>query len=383
MRFTRVLLLVSLVALVVAPVALALRFTDDSYNMPQGATGQSYSKTFHGDGGCGPALPYQYKVLAGALPPGLSLSSSGTISGVPTQGGGYDFWVQLSDENPPSASWCTPKTAERQFSITILQGLNILQNSLNPKVATTNTAYSFQLTAEGGGSQTWSVISGALPAGMSLGSNGVVSGTPTATGDFTFKAQVTDGNRKDSETYTLTVVDPLKVSKAPSAAEVGLPFEFTPNATGGRPGYVWAATQGTLPADLTLDPATGAIAGKPAAPGSYPLKLTVTDQLGLTATLDVPLVVAAKLAITKRPLPAAKLGKAYKAKFRVTGGVSPRVWNFLGGRPGLLPTGIKLNRKTGELSGTPTKAGTWYLRMQVVDKLGAKASISYLVKVSA
>ena len=74
MRFTRVLLLVSLLALVVVPAALALRFTDDSYNMPQGCTGQPYSKTFHGEGGCGPALPYQYRVLAGALPPGLSLS---------------------------------------------------------------------------------------------------------------------------------------------------------------------------------------------------------------------------------------------------------------------------------------------------------------------
>jgi large repetitive protein len=382
MRFTRVLLLVSLLALVVAPVALALRFTDDSYNMPQGATGQSYSKTFHGDGGCGPALPYQYKVIAGGLPPGLSLSSAGTIGGVPTRGGSYDFWVQLSDENPPSASWCVPRTAERQFSITILQGLNILQNALNPKVATTNTAYSFQLTAEGGGSQTWSLISGALPAGMSLGSTGVVSGTPTATGDYTFKVQVADGNRKDSETYTLTVVDPLKAGKTPTAAEVGLPFEFTPSATGGRPGYVWAA-QGTLPAGLTLDAASGAIGGKPTVPGSYPLKLTVTDQLGLSATLDVPLVVASKLAISKRPLPAAKVGKAYKATFLAKGGVLPRQWNILGGRPGFLPTGIKLNRKTGALSGTPTKAGTYYLRIQVVDKLGAKSAIGYVLKVSA
>jgi hypothetical protein len=383
MRFTRVLLLVSLLALVVVPAAFALRFTDDSYNMPQGATGQSYSQTFHGDGGCGPALPYQYKVLAGGLPPGLSLSSAGTISGVPTQGGSYDFWIQLSDENPPSASWCVPRTAERQFSITILQGLNIVQNALNPKVATTSTAYSFQLTAEGGGSQSWSVISGALPAGLALSSGGAVTGTPTATGDFTFKVQVTDGSRKDSETYTLSVVDPLKVSKAPSAAEVGLPFAFTPTATGGRPGYVWAATQGTLPTGLTLDAATGAIGGKPTAPGSYPLQLTVTDQLGLKATLDVPLVVASKLSLTKRPLVAAKVGKAYKAQLLALGGVSPRQWNLLGGRPGLLPPGIRLNRKTGALSGTPTKAGTYYLRLQVVDKLGAKAALGYVLKVGA
>ena len=226
MRFTRVLLLVALAALVVVPVAFALRFTDDSYNMPQGFTGQPYSKTFGGAGGCGPALPYQYRIVSGALPPGLSLSTGGTIGGTPTQGGSYDFWVELSDENPPSASWCVPATAQREFTITILQGLNIQQNALSPKVAASNAPYSFQLTTEGGSaSQTWSVISGALPAGITLGSNGVISGTPTATGDYTFKIQVTDGGRSDAETYTLSVVDPLKLSPAPpTAGEVGLAF---------------------------------------------------------------------------------------------------------------------------------------------------------------
>src|SRR6476620_10645696 len=84
MRFTKILVLVAVAALVIAPAAFALRFTDDSYNTPTGETGKGYSFQFHGAGGCGPALPYQYKMLAGSLPPGLSLSSSGLISGTPT-----------------------------------------------------------------------------------------------------------------------------------------------------------------------------------------------------------------------------------------------------------------------------------------------------------
>src|SRR4051794_14985044 len=108
MRFTKILVLVVLGALVIAPAALALRFTDESFNTPRGETGKPYSFQFTGAGGCGPALPYQYKVLAGSLPPGLSLSSSGLISGIPTQGGGWSFWVELSDQNPPSQSWCVP-----------------------------------------------------------------------------------------------------------------------------------------------------------------------------------------------------------------------------------------------------------------------------------
>src|SRR6266498_2672019 len=119
MRFARTVLLVSLLALVVVPAAFAIRFTDDSYNMPAGTVGQPYSKTFEGAGGCGPALPYQYTLIGGSLPPGLSLSFSGTIGGTPTNAGSYSFWVDLSDQNPPSADWCRPAEAQREFTIKV------------------------------------------------------------------------------------------------------------------------------------------------------------------------------------------------------------------------------------------------------------------------
>lgn len=382
MRFTKILLLAAVVALVIAPAALALRFTDDSYNPPIGYTGQGYSHTFHGAGGCGPGLPYQYRVIAGGLPPGLSLSTAGTVGGTPTQGGAYSFWVELSDENPPSAAWCAPTTAEREFTITILQGLNINQNALAPKVAALNAPYSFQLTATGG-SPTWSVVSGALPPGMSLNSSGLVSGTPTATGDFTFQVRATDGGRSDTETYTLSIVEPLRVNNAtPAGAEVGAAFALTPKATGGRPGYTWSV-QGSLPAGLTLDPATGAITGKPSAPGTFPFKLVVSDTVGLTQTTDVNLTVASHLAIAKKTFRVAKVGSRYSAHLLAIGGVTPRQWNILGGRPGFLPKGLKLNRATGLISGTPTQSGTFRLRLQVVDRLGVKAAAGFVLKVKA
>src|SRR5262249_9384861 len=189
-----------------------------------------------GAAGCGPALPYQYSILSGALPPGLSLSKAGVISGVPTAAGNYSFWVLLSDENPPSASWCVPSTAEREFTIHISSGINILQNSLSPKGAFINQPYSFQLTTDNpaaGG--TWSVISGALPAGLTLNSTtGQISGSPTAAGDYTFRIQISDGVRSDAETYTLTVVQPLAIGAVPNAAEIGVAYSATPGATGGK-----------------------------------------------------------------------------------------------------------------------------------------------------
>jgi large repetitive protein len=384
MRFTKILVLTALAALVIAPAAFALRFTDDSFNTPTGETGKGYSFQFQGAGGCGPALPYQYKILAGSLPTGLSLSSSGLISGTPTVGGGWSFWVELSDQNPPSQSWCVPSSAQREFSISVVQGLTIKQNALSPKATFLNEPYSFQLSADGGGSQVWSVKSGSLPAGIGLSSNGVISGTPTATGDFSFVIQVTDTNRTDTETYSLTVVERLKIAAPASAAgEVGVPYALALKSTGGRPAVTWSLAQGALPTGLALNPATGEITGKPAVAGAYPLKVQVTDTLGLTATVDVPLTVAAKLAVVKKALPAAKVGKAYRGKLSATGGVAPLKWNILGGKPGFLPAGIKFNSRTGVFSGTPTKAGVYRLRMQVVDKLGIKSAVGIILKVNA
>jgi hypothetical protein len=178
------------------------------------------------------------------------------------------------------------------------------------------------------------------------------------------------------------VVNRLKLTATLRRAEVGLPFTLKPGATGGRPAYTWSL-EGSLPAGLQLDGATGAVTGKPTSSGTYPLKLSVKDTLGLSQTADVNLVVAPRLAVTTGPLKGAKMGSLYKARFRASGGVLPRHWILLGGRPGFLPAGIKLNRKTGELSGTPTKAGTYYLRMQVVDQLGAKSAARFVLKVAA
>jgi hypothetical protein len=383
MRFTRILLLVSLIALIAAPVALALRFTDESYNPPVGETGKAYSFQFGGAGGCGPALPYQYRLLAGTLPPGLKLDSSGLVSGTPTSAGDYAFWVELSDQNPPSQSWCRPNAAQREFKIKILQGLRIMQSQPVLQVGIVSQSYSLQFTAEGGGTQTWSVASGALPAGLTLNaSTGLLSGTPSQVGDAHFQIKVTDGTRSNVQTYTLPVVEALKITKpATPASEVGQPFTLQLAATGGRAPYTWSAEG--LPSGLTLDPATGAISGTPVTPNAGVVKVTVTDALKLTSNVEVSLSVATKLAVVKKALPTLKVGKKAKVRLGATGGVTPRTWTILGGRPGTLPPGIKFSKRTGQFSGTPTKAGTWRFRMQVTDALGVHSSMPIVLKVVA
>jgi large repetitive protein len=388
MRLVRTAVLFALLALVVVPAALAIRFTDDSYNMPTGTVGQPYSKTFGGTGGCGPALPYQYTILGGKLPPGLSLSFSGTISGTPTTAGSFSFWVDLSDQNPPSADWCRPSDAQREFTITVGGGapapapavpLSIVQTALAPKATTLQTPYSFQLTASGGGSQTWSLVSGSLPAGMQLSSGGLISGIPSAAGDFSFAVRVSDGARSATQAYTLSVVEKLTISPVTApAAEVARPFDLRPAAAGGRSGYTWTATG--LPTGLSVDAASGAISGKPSTPGSYPVKLTVTDSLGFTASVDVALNVAPKLAISTRALRVAKVGRAFATRLAASGGVAPHSWSIVRGK---LPAGIHFSKRTGAFSGTPNRAGKQTLVLQVTDALGGVARATFVLNVRA
>ena len=392
-RFLLVAAAAAALAVVVVPAAGALTFPDDVCPVrdntvikvcPNGETGKSYSYQIRGrEGtGCVPEVTFR---STGTMPPGLSISSNGLISGTPTQTGTYVFWISMQDvpAEQGGASWChDDRSTERQFEITILQGVQIQQRQSTLTPGQLTVPYNLQFTAVGG-TATWSVSSGSLPAGLTLNtSSGLLSGTPTAAGDYSFKITATVGARSDTQTYAMSVVPKLAVGPTSNVAEVGLVYHFAPQATGGKPGYTWLL-DGALPAGLNMDAATGVIGGTPTTAVSTTLHLTVKDSAGLTVTVNYPLTVVPRLLAAKAPLRAAKVGSAYVATLRATGGVVPRTWKILGGRPGSLPKGLKLNARTGRISGTPTQSGTFRLRVQVTDKLGAHSALGLVLKVAA
>jgi hypothetical protein len=375
-RFLGVFGAVAVLSGVLAATAAALAFTDASYFTPEGVVGRPYEHRFDGHGGCGPGLPYQYRILNGALPPGLTLSSSGYITGVPTQAGKYDFWVELSDQNPPTASWCRPETAEREFSINVIPGVAITTPSVGP--GTVAVAYNAALQADLPGPKSWSVVEGTLPPGLSIGAtDGVISGTPTTVGSYVFVVRVDlDAKRWDRKGFKIDVRDPVAATATglgPTIpSEVGVAFKGAVTATGGTgPGtYVIALAGGSLPPGVLLGP-DGTISGKPTTAGKYAFQISVTDAEGRVATVISGIVVKAKLSMLTLRLGPGRVGKLYRGKVIALGGVAPTRFRIASGA---LPPGVKLNPLTGALLGVPLTAGTYRFTVQATDALKVRTA---------
>jgi hypothetical protein len=398
-RKSLIFLTVTAAALVFASAAWALRFTDESFFTPVGTVGSPYSFAFTGAGGCGPALPYQYSLIGGSLPPGLTLASSGQVSGTPTNAGGWSFWVNLSDQNPPSASWCVPADAQREFTITINGAgspapgpgpgpapapvLSITTSSL--PMATVGATYSTTLSASGGsGTKTWTVTAGSLPAGLSLSANGVVSGTPTAPGTASFTANVSAGGASSQRQFSLGVAAGLEIAApATTVAEIAVPLTIELNATGGSAPYRWELTQGSLPTHVGFigdqgNGSTALIKGVPATSGSFPLTFRVTDVLGRTTLHTITLGVADKLRLAAKMPGVARVARLYRAHGVAEGGYGKRTWSIA---RGVLPTGLQLDSKTGFITGRPAHRGRYVFYLAAKDELGASRSLKISIVV--
>lgn len=255
----------------------------------------------------------------------------------------------------------TTKSASSTVVVTPVPGITITSLSSG----TANTAYSATLQASGGaGTLTWSVISGTLPPGLSLNSStGVISGTPTSTGSWTFTVQVTDsGSPALSAQQQLTItVNPATLTittTSLSSGTVGTAYNATVQSSGGTTPVTWSVTVGTLPAGLSLNSSTGAISGTPTTAATSDFTVTATDSATPTPqTASKPLSITvnpAPLAVTTTSLPDGTVSTAYNQTLTATGGTPPYTWSVTSGS---LPASLTLS-SSGSISGTPTAAAT-------------------------
>jgi hypothetical protein len=384
MRLFRMTVLVGAIAAVFAPAALALRFSDNSLLPPSGVVGKPYFHKLDGAGGCN-ENDYEFRVIGGtSLPPGLELRGSSTdwrIEGTPTAAGKWDVWLELWGDGGECPIYePTPRKAERMITISIdrpaLPPLDVTTRSA--PIATATAPYSLTLQASGGGSQSWSVVAGQLPPGLTLSAGGAIAGVPTTPGTYTFAARVGDATRSDTQQLTIVVRAPLTL-RVPRVrpAEVGEPFDLAAAAAGGSGTSVWKL-EGALPAGLVFDPQSARITGTPELHGTFPVKLTVADNEGRTASVALTLRVERRLAIVTRRLIGGRVGRRFVSRVRVGGGVERLRFRAIRGR---FPLGIRMNTRTGILIGTPRKAGVYRLTILVRDSLGVESRQALVLRV--
>jgi hypothetical protein len=273
-----------------ASVPVSLQVNDSTISIapaspPAGTVTYAYPGfAFSASGG---SPPYTWKA-SGTLPPGLTFGSEGTVSGTPTQIGTFAFSVITTDsaQQPMSSA---PLATHIDISAS---GPLTFSATPSPPPGSQGTPYgpfSFSGNVTGGYPPLyWRITSGALPPGLTLGSDGSLSGTPTKSGTATFTVEVTDSAQPpaaSSQSFSINTALPPSptityVEPPPGTVDSAYtPFQFTAN--GGVPPLSWWE-KGALPAGLSLSSA-GELSGTPTTPGHYPIQLNLTDFINRAA----------------------------------------------------------------------------------------------------
>jgi hypothetical protein len=248
--------------------------------VPNGTVSQAYSVALQASGGSG---GFAWTISSGSLPAGLALDgSTGTLTGTPLQPGSVAFSVHAADINDATNG------ADQPLTMTIAPAPPppvVIGTSSLPS-GTVSSPYSATLTASGGtGSYSWSLASGTLPNGLALSAGGVLAGTPSAAGTFTFAVAAADSSdplNRAQQTFVVTVAAApiaavaITTSSLPDAIR-GIAYTATIATAGGKAPFTWAVVSGSLPPGLSLNKSAGTIAGVPTRVGTWTFTLRVID----------------------------------------------------------------------------------------------------------
>jgi Putative Ig domain/Bacterial pre-peptidase C-terminal domain len=338
-----------------------------STSLPSGTAYQSlYDQVIPVSGG---TVPFSFTQTGGILPPGLTLSADGELSGVPSSFGLFIFTVTCTDAAGSSVTKNVSVRINQQISIVTLSGAwTVSQPGYNQTIATL-----------GGTAPDTFSSTGTLPPGVTLSTDGVLTGTPTTLGRYTFTVTATDSTGiSGSGTITITINPPPQFATSNSATwTAGLLISQALTATGGTGVKTFSAVTASLPPGINVL-AFGNLSGTPTTVGTYMFTITATDQAGATATQLFTMVVNPAVAVGPATLPNWTINRpGYSQTFTAMGGTGSLTLS----ESGTLPAGLTLTGGT-TLSGTPTAVGSYTFSFTAKDSLGATSSQSYTVVIN-
>ena len=337
--------------------------------VPAGTAGVAYTSTQFTPTGS------TFTITSGTLPTGMSFSTSGLLSGTPTQTGSFPITVTA-----------TPSTG-CPGSVSVTLTINCPTITVSPSTVpsgTAGTAYtSTQFTQTGGiGTVTFS-RTGTLPTGMTFTSAGVLSGTPTKTGSFPLTIKATDSNGCTGTVGVTLTINCQTITVTPTTVPTGTAGSAYTSTTFSQTGGIGTTTfsrSGTLPTGMTFNTGTHVLAGTPTKTGSFPITITATDSNGCTGSVNVTIVInCPTITVGPSTIPTGTVGTAYTSTtFTETGGIGTTSI----AESGTLPTGMSYSGATHVLSGTPTQSGSFPITITATDSNGCTGSQSYTLVIS-
>jgi len=238
---------------------------------------------------------------ATGLPAGLSISSTGIISGTPTAAVlNQSVTVKATDTSGASGS------SSFTWTVNAPAGNTVTVTNPGNQTSTTGTAVNVQIHATDSQSgQLLTFGATGLPAGLSISSSGLVSGTPTTGGSSSVTVAAHDGTgASGSATFSwtinvatnkVTVTNPGNQSSRTSRS-LTLQIHATDSATGQT--LTYSATG--LPTGLHINATSGVISGTPTLVGTYTTKVIATDTTGAAGNTSFTWTVRNRFGSTKK-----------------------------------------------------------------------------------
>lgn len=301
----------------------------------------------------------------------VSVSTAGVLTAL--SNGSATVTVEVSSADSTAVS--------EQIAVQVYDPVEM--TTLTLPTGITGVSYNEAFAASGGdGAFTWARDSGALPDGLTLSTDGVISGTPTIQGASDFEVRVTTGDGQTIATpFELTVFDPLTVTTTSLPATlVGQPYSSEIAVSGGGQGLTGSVSVGALPDGLTLDGSTLIVSGAANSAGSFAFTFQVVSGDGQVTTRPYTIDVTEGLTVTTAALAPGLIGGAYLDSLGAGGGSGNYSWALTGGA---LPVGLTLS-VDGVITGIPSAVestaftvtvsdtgdqASWQLGIEVADTL--------------
>ncbi len=336
--------------------------------------GEAYMLKISAKGG---QPPYSFAMLDQSLLPGLTLSSGGALEGVPTSMGSFRISIGITDAKGNRAQGFMPLTVDAR---------EIMANARVLPIAIKGVAYSIRIVEVDRSSQiNFILATGNLPSGLTLSSNGLISGVPNTSGKAEFALRSRDSNGAEKVLPFELVISESLLSLVPIGLLNGnrnAPFLQQMDATGGNPPYQFVVSSGRLPSGIDFD-VNGKLYGRATEGGSFEFEVTVQDAKGQKAKMVARLNI---LDTNKPPTildtkpPAGKVLLPYEFSFGTKDGQSQVAWQIVNGA---IPRGLVLDSKTGVVSGVPLKAGEYSFTIRGTNQSEMYQEAIRIIKIEA